>query len=162
MFLSSIYIFYFIFIFLTEIKTGEHTHICSEIVIAKKRDSKQQNQVKSSLFRTWEKISLKSACLCSQAAPGYHTAKMIIKLITSIGDIVNNDPAVGDNLKVIFLENYRVTLAEKGETLWIIVITLVVCSLFWIDAFVSLDVRKSCCNFCILMKFYVENGYNKP
>uniref|UniRef100_A0A667Y183 Alpha-1,4 glucan phosphorylase n=1 Tax=Myripristis murdjan TaxID=586833 RepID=A0A667Y183_9TELE len=50
---------------------------------------------------------------CSQAAPGYHTAKMIIKLITSIGDIVNNDPVVGDRLKVIFLENYRVTLAEK-------------------------------------------------
>uniref|UniRef100_A0A8C6TLX6 Alpha-1,4 glucan phosphorylase n=1 Tax=Neogobius melanostomus TaxID=47308 RepID=A0A8C6TLX6_9GOBI len=48
-----------------------------------------------------------------QAAPGYHTAKMIIRLITAIGDIVNNDPIVGDRLKVIFLENYRVTLAEK-------------------------------------------------
>uniref|UniRef100_A0AAQ4S0Y1 Alpha-1,4 glucan phosphorylase n=1 Tax=Gasterosteus aculeatus aculeatus TaxID=481459 RepID=A0AAQ4S0Y1_GASAC len=51
--------------------------------------------------------------LCLQAAPGYHTAKMIIKLITSIGDVVNNDPMVGDRLKVIYLENYRVTLAEK-------------------------------------------------
>lgn len=49
-----------------------------------------------------------------QAAPGYHMAKMIIKLITSIGEVVNNDPVVGDRLKVIFLENYRVTLAEKG------------------------------------------------
>lgn len=50
-----------------------------------------------------------------QAAPGYHMAKKIIKLVTSVGDIVNHDPIVGDRLKVIFLENYRVSLAEKGE-----------------------------------------------
>ncbi|XP_074023924.1 glycogen phosphorylase, muscle form-like, partial [Numenius arquata] len=48
-----------------------------------------------------------------KAAPGYHMAKMIIKLVTSIGDVVNRDPAVGDRLKLIFLENYRVSLAEK-------------------------------------------------
>lgn len=41
-------------------------------------------------------------------------AKMIIKLVTSIGDVVNHDPIVGNRLKVIFLENYRVSLAEKG------------------------------------------------
>lgn len=42
-------------------------------------------------------------------------AKMIIKLVTSIGDVVNYDPVVGKRLKVIFLENYRVSLAEKGS-----------------------------------------------
>lgn len=44
---------------------------------------------------------------------GYYMVKFIIKLVNSIVNIVNNDFDVGDKLKVVFLENYRVSLVEK-------------------------------------------------
>ncbi len=47
-----------------------------------------------------------------KAAPSYFTAKLHIKLINSISDIINNDKDIGDRLKVLFLKNYSVSLAE--------------------------------------------------
>jgi starch phosphorylase len=47
-----------------------------------------------------------------KAAASYHQAKLIIKLINDVGHIVNHDPSVGDLLKVVFIPNYNVSLAE--------------------------------------------------
>lgn len=47
-----------------------------------------------------------------KAAPGYHNAKAIIKLITAVSEKVNNDTTVGNLLKVIFLPNYNVSSAQ--------------------------------------------------
>jgi starch phosphorylase len=44
-----------------------------------------------------------------KAAPGYHLAKLMIKLITSVGDVINRDPDMRDRLKLVFLPNFNVT-----------------------------------------------------
>ncbi|MBM6938429.1 glycogen/starch/alpha-glucan phosphorylase [Pseudoflavonifractor phocaeensis] len=68
-----------------------------------------QNLKRNPNFLTTPKVYLFGA----KAAPGYHVAKEIIHLINSLAATINADPVCKDKLQVVFLENYRVSLAEK-------------------------------------------------
>jgi starch phosphorylase len=62
---------------------------------------------------TGEEIAPRTVIFAGKAAPSYWRAKLIIKLITSITDVINNDPRIRGRLKVVFLPNYTVSQAEK-------------------------------------------------
>ena len=59
------------------------------------------------------KITPRTFLFAGKAAPGYFMAKLIIKLITSVGDVVNHDPDVRDRIKVAFYPDYNVTNSQR-------------------------------------------------
>ena len=60
-----------------------------------------------------EPIAPRTAIFAGKAAPGYWAAKQIIKLINNLGRVINDDPRVRGMLKVVFIPDYRVSLAER-------------------------------------------------
>ncbi|MBV6399442.1 MAG: glycogen/starch/alpha-glucan phosphorylase [Ignavibacteria bacterium] len=59
------------------------------------------------------KFTPRTVIFGGKAAPSYTMAKLIIKLINSVSEVINSDPVIGNKLKVIFIKNYSVSLAEK-------------------------------------------------
>ncbi|HEY6844343.1 MAG TPA: glycogen/starch/alpha-glucan phosphorylase, partial [Thermoanaerobaculia bacterium] len=107
---------------LTKDLTGIHVDADSMFDVQVKRIHEYKRQLLNILHvvhRYWEIVEDKSTPLvprtfffAGKAAPGYFQAKLIIKLIHAVADVVNSDPRTRDWLRVVFLPDYRVSLAE--------------------------------------------------
>ena len=67
------------------------------------------NEIRAEPEKDWQpRVKL----IAGKAAPSYWRAKLIIKLANDVAEVINHDPIIGDRLKLIFLANYNVSLAE--------------------------------------------------
>lgn len=104
-------------------KTGVVINPDAMIDVQVKRIHEYKRQVLFALYLVSQYVRIKNnprkevvprtAIIAGKAAPGYATAKLIIKFINNVAAVINRDPDVSDKLKVVFLENYCVSVAEK-------------------------------------------------
>ena len=80
----------------------QHLNVLHIIALYKKLKDNPQLQVPPRTF-----------IFGGKAAPGYHVAKLIIKLINSIGDVINRDPHIRDQIKIVFVPNFNVTNGQR-------------------------------------------------
>lgn len=59
-----------------------------------------------------EKVQPRIVIMAGKAASAYDKAKRIIRLATAVGDVINKDPDTSDYVRIYFLENYNVSMAE--------------------------------------------------
>ena len=104
-------------------KTGVIINPDAMIDVQVKRIHEYKRQVLFALYLAAQYVRIKNnpskeavprtAIISGKAAPGYAMAKLIIKFINNVAAVINRDPDVSDKLKVVFLENYCVSVAEK-------------------------------------------------
>ena len=104
-------------------KTGVVINPDAMIDVQVKRIHEYKRQVLFALYLVAQYVRIKNnprkevvprtAIIAGKAAPGYAMAKLIIKFINNVAAVINRDPDVSDKLKVVFLENYCVSVAEK-------------------------------------------------
>lgn len=104
-------------------KTGVEAEVDSVFDVLVKRLHEYKRQLLKVLHVIWlyQRVKADPATVIvprtfifgAKAAPGYFMAKRTIKLIHNVADVVNNDPDIGSLLKVVFPENFNVSLAEK-------------------------------------------------
>ena len=103
-----------------EQKTGVKLNVNSLFDVQIKRIHEYKRQLLNVLhvitlynrIRRGEKTTPRTVIFGGKAAPGYWMAKQIIRLINDVAQIINDDPHVGDQLKVVFYPNYEVSAAE--------------------------------------------------
>jgi starch phosphorylase len=108
---------------LLERRTGVRTDSTSIFDVMVKRLHEYKRQLLKALHIVWlyQRVKADPAAdlvprtflFGAKAAPGYHTAKLIIKLIHDLGNVINHDPEVRDRLKIVFPANFCVSMAEK-------------------------------------------------